>query len=225
MGNLQAMVIDPLNAVLAQVGFFFGNLILVILILIVGWLISKFIVKLGITKLAKLLKLDELSGRIELDDLLAKGGITYSLSELLGVVFYWLALLITFVIAFNAVGLTVAADLLQKITLFVPNIIVAIFILIIGMFVAVVIRNIVKTAATNAGIAHAALLSKLTEVVIMVFAIAMALEQVQIGARIVELSISIILASFGLGFAIAFGLGCKDIVGKAVSSFLEKVKK
>lgn len=224
MENVQGMLIDPMRAVGAQVGFLLINLLVVVLILIVGWVVAK-LIKLGITKLGKLLKLDELSGRIELDDLLSKGGITYSLSELLGVVFYWITLLITFVIAFNAVGLTVAADLLQKITLFVPNIIVAIFILIVGMFVAVIMRNVVKTTASNAGISHGNLLSKLTEVVIMIFAVAMALEQVQIGARIVELTVSIILASFGLGFALAFGLGCKDIVGKAVANVIEKVKK
>lgn len=224
MENVQGMLIDPMRAVGAQVVFLLINLLVVVLILIVGWVVAK-LIKLGITKLGKLLKLDELSGRIELDDLLSKGGITYSLSELLGVVFYWITLLITFVVAFNAVGLTVAADLLQKITLFVPNIIVAIFILIVGMFVAVIMRNVVKTTATNAGISHGNLLSKLTEVVIMIFAVAMALEQVQIGARIVELTVSIILASFGLGFALAFGLGCKDIVGKAVANVIEKVKK
>lgn len=224
MGDIQGMLIDPMRAVGAQVGFLLINLLVVVLILIVGWLVAK-LVKLAIAKVGKMIKLDELSGRIELDDLLAKGGVSYSLSELIGVVFYWIVLLITFVIAFNAVGLTVVADLLQKITLFVPNIIVAILVLIVGMFVASLMRNVVKTTATNAGISHANLLSKITEVVIMIFAVAMALEQVQIGARIVELAVSIVLASFGLGFALAFGLGCKDIVGKAVAGFLEKVKK
>lgn len=225
MENVQGVFIDPSVAVLTQVGYFVGNLFLVILILIVGWLISKFVIKLGIIKIAKLLKLDELSKRIELDDLLAKGGISFSLSDLLGNICYWIAILVTFVIALNAVGLTIAADLLQRITLFVPNIIVAIFILIVGMFTAVIIKNIVKATATNAGISHANLLSKITEVVIMIFAVAMALEQVQIGARVVELTISIVLASFGLGFALAFGLGCKDTVGKSVAEFLDKVKK
>jgi len=225
MENVQGVFVDPSMAVLTQVGYLVGNLFLVILILIVGWLISKFVIKLGIIKIAKLLKLDALSRQIELDDLLAKGGISSSLSELLGGICYWIAILITFVIALNAVGLTIAANLLQRITLFVPNIIVAIFILIIGMFTAVIIKNMVKATATNAGISQANLLSKITEVVIMVFAIAMALEQVQIGARIVELTVSIVLASFGLGFALAFGLGCKDIVGKAVAEFLDKVKK
>ena len=84
---------------------------------------------------------------------------------------------------------------------------------------------IVATAAKNIGISQVNFLSKLAEIVIMIFTIAMALEQLKIGATIVQLTITIILGSFGLGFALAFGLGCKDIVGKSVEKFIENLKK
>jgi len=225
MSNWEIVFIDPARIVLTQVGRFIGSLFLVLFILLIGWLISKVIVKMGIAKILKLVKLDDLSRRVELDTLLARGGINYSLSELVAVICYWLAILVTFVVALNAAGLTIAADLLQRITLFVPNIIAAIFVLIIGMFAAVIMRNVVKTAANNAGLFQANLLSKITEVVIMIFAVAMALEQLQIGARIVELSVSIVLAALGLAFALAFGLGCKEIAGKTVAGFLDRLKK
>jgi len=202
-----------------------SSVLLVLIIILIGLLISEYVIKAGVTKLLKICKLDDLSRRIELDAILAKGGITIGLSDLIGIIFYWLALLITFVVALNSVGLTVAAELLQKIVLFIPNIIAAAFIMIVGMFAAVLVRNIVRVAANNAGISEANLLSNVCEVVIMVFTIAIALEQLQIGVRIIDLTISIILGSFGLGFALAFGLGCKDIVGKSVAEFLAKLKK
>ena len=225
MDTLNAIWVPSARAVLAQVGQFVGSVLLVLVLFLTGWLVSKYVIKNGITKLLKLLKLDDLSHKIELDSILAKGGINIGLSELLGIMCYWISLLITFVVALNAVGLTVAADLLQKIVLFVPNIIAAVFILIVGMFAAVLVRNIVRVSANNAGISQANLFGNIAEVVIMVFAVAIALEQVQIGGRIIDLTISIILGSFGLGFALAFGLGCKDIVGKAVGDFLSKLKK
>jgi len=224
MSTWQWVLLDPGKAVLTQIGQFLINVLLVIVILIIGWLISK-VLKSIVTKILRLVKIDELSDRIELDDLLAKGGIKYSLSEMMGVVVYWLGLLVTMVIAVNAIGLTIAADLLNRIVLYVPNIIAAIFILIAGMFIAKLLNNIVATAANNAGLSQANLLSKIVEVVTMVFAIAIALEQLQIGARIIELTITIILASLGLGLALAFGLGCKDIVGKGVGDFVDKLKK
>jgi Conserved TM helix len=225
MDTVNAIWVPSAKMVLAQVGLFVSNLLLVLILFIIGWLVSKYVIKIGVTNLLKLAKLDNLSRKIELDAILAKGGINIGLSELIGIICYWLSLLITFVVALNAVGLTVAADLLQKIVLFVPNIIAAVFILIVGMFAAVLLRNIVRVSASNAGITQANLFGNIAEVVIMVFAAVIALEQLQIGGRIIDLTVSIILGSFGLGFALAFGLGCKDIVGKAVGDFLSKLKK
>lgn len=224
MDNWRDVLVEPTKMVFAQVGQFVVGAFLVIFILFIGWVISK-IIRTVVTKLLKALKLDELSSQIGLRSILTNGGINYPLSTLVGDICYWLAVLVTFVVALNAVGLTIAADLLQRISLFIPNIIAAIFILIVGMFAAVIMKNIVKTAASSAGISQDNLLSQITEVVIIVFAVAMALEQLQIGAGIVQLTITIILGSFGLGFALALGLGCKDIVAKSAEGFLKKFKK
>ena len=219
----QAVLLEPAKVVLSQIGQFLVSVLLVVIILIIGWLISKLIRTL-VTRVLKALKLDDLSERIDLDNLLAKGGIQYSLSELIGMICYWLAILITFVVAINAIGLTVAADLLNKVVLYIPNVIAAIFILILGMFVASLLKNIIHTAATNTGISQANLLGRTVEVIVIVFAIAIALQQLNIRATIIELAISIVLASMGLAAAIAFGLGCKDIAARHMSDWIEKLK-
>ncbi|MCX5697632.1 MAG: hypothetical protein NTU54_06685 [Candidatus Omnitrophica bacterium] len=218
------VLLEPAKAVLAQIIQFLINVLLVISILLIGWLISK-LIKTVVTRGLRAVKLDELSDRIELDSILAKGGIKYSLSELIGVICYWLALLIALVVAVNSIGLTVAAELLQKIVLFVPNVIAAIFILILGMFVATLLRNIVRTAATNAGLSQVNLLSKLVEILVLIFAVVTALKQLMIDVRVIELAISIVLASAGLAIALAFGLGCKDMAAKFLNEFVEKIKK
>jgi small-conductance mechanosensitive channel len=93
------------------------------------------------------------------------------------------------------------------------------------MFAATIIKNIVLTAANNAGLGQGKLLGKVVEVVIVLFAIFVALEQLNIGIRITELTLAILLGSLGLGLALAFGLGCRDIAGKFVSDFVDKLKK
>ncbi len=223
MSGWQAVLLEPAKTVFAQIYQFVINVLLVLIILLIGWIISK-LVKSLVTKLLKTIKVDELAKRIELDTLLSKGGITYSLSDLIGAIFYWLALLVTFVVAINSIGLTVAADLLNKVILYVPNIIAAIFILILGMFVSTMLKNIVQTAATNAGLSQAKILAQGVEVVVIMFVVLITLEQLNIAARIIELTITILLASLGLGCAIAFGLGCKDIAGKFMAETIEKVK-
>lgn len=224
MSSWQVVLLEPARVILTQIGQFTIKVLWLLLLLLAGWLISKFI-KAAVTRVLRRAKLDELSDRIELDTVLEKGGITYSLSELIGVICYWLALLVTFMVAFDAVGLTVAAGLLDKIVLYIPNVISAIFILILGMFVATLLRNIVQTAANNAGLTQGKLLSKIVEIIIGAFAVFVALEQLRIGIRITELTVSIVLGTIGLGLALAFGLGCKDIVGKYVDDQLDKLKK
>jgi hypothetical protein len=218
------VLLEPARTVLAQIDQFLVNVLLVIIILIIGWLISK-LIKSVVTKGLRAIKLDELSDRIELETMLEKGGIGYSLSELIGLVCYWLAILVTFMVAINAVGLTIAADLLNKIVLYIPNVVSAVFILILGMFAATVIKNIVLTAANNSGMSQGKVLGKVVEVIIAAFSIFVALEQLKIGIRITQLTIAIILGSLGLGLALAFGLGCRDLAGKFMSEFIDKMKK
>lgn len=224
MSNWDSVLIEPARVMLGQIGAFLANALLVIIILIIGFLISK-LIKTVVVRILRAIKLDDLSDRIELDSLLAKGGISYSLSELIGVIFYWLALLVTFTVAVNAIGLPIAAGLLEKIVLYVPNVIAAVFILILGMFIATLLRNIVRAAATNAGLSQANLLGRTVEIVVMVFAVIISLQQLNIATRVIEMTITIFLASLGLGLAIAFGLGCKDLVGKSVAEFMDKLKK
>ena len=224
MSSWQVVLLEPARTVLGQIGQFLVNILLVLIILVVGWLISK-VIRSVVTKGLRAIKLDELSDRIELDAVLEKGGITYSLSELIGVICYWLALLVTFMVAVNSIGLTIAAELLNKVVLYIPNVIAAIFILILGMFIATLLKNIVQTAANNAGVSQVKFLSKVVEVIIMVFAIFVALEQLNIGIRITELTLSIVLGTVGLGLALAFGLGCKEIAGRYVGDLIEKLKK
>ena len=224
MSSWQVILLEPARTVLSQIGQFLVNILLVIIILIIGWSISK-LIKALVTKGLKAVKLDELSEKIGLAELLGKGGITYSLSDLIGVIFYWLALLVSFMVAINAVGLTVAADLLNKVVIYVPNVIAAIFILILGMFVATLFKNIVKTAVNNAGMSQGNFLSKIVEIVVVVFAALISLEQLGIGVKVTEITWSIIMGSMGLALALAFGLGCKDIAGRFANDLIEKMKK
>lgn len=224
MSSWEIVLLEPARTVLGQISEFVVNALLVIIILLIGWLLSR-VVKSVVSKSLKAAKLNELSSRIELDKLLGKGGITYTLSDLVGIMCYWLGLLITFMVAVNSVGLTIAADLLNQVVLYIPNVIAALFIFILGMFVSTLLKNIVQTAASNAGLSQGKLLAQIVETIVIAFAIFVGLEQLQIGIRITELTVSIILGSLGLGLALAFGLGCKDIAGKFTAELIEKLKK
>ncbi|MFA5271685.1 MAG: hypothetical protein WC412_05020 [Candidatus Omnitrophota bacterium] len=225
--DLQIVYLEPAKLILSRIGDIFIKLAVVLVVLLVGWIIAKAI-KSVITKLLKTIKVDEMSEKINLNALLSKGGISVSVSELVGVLCYWIIMLVTLFVGMNTAGLTQAAELLEKVILYIPNTIAAIFVLLLGMFAATLLSNIVKTASANAGVEQGPLFGKIIQIAVVIFATAIALEQLNIATLTIHSTISIIIAvvlgSVGLGFALAFGLGCKDLVGKLVAEFLEKIK-
>lgn len=218
------VIMESVREMLTRVGAFIPKLIGVLVILIAGWLIAK-VIETVLVRSLKLIRLDTLSEKSGTSNFLAKGGIKYTLSELIGVLVYWIVLLIVIITALNALQWTVAAELLNTVVGYIPNIIVAVFILVLGMFVSTLLGTVIRTAASNAGITQAKLLGQITQAVVIVFAAVIALQQLKIQTTILLSVINIIVAAIGLALGLAFGLGCKDIAGKAVADFLDRLKK
>lgn len=222
MLDWQQVLVEPTKAVLTRSVDFLLVFLAVVLILVVGWIIAKVIETL-VVRVGRLIKLDQLSEKSGLSEFLAKGDIRLSLTELIGAIVYWVVMLVVLVVALNALGLTVAADLLDKIVLYVPNVIASIFILVLGIFVATLVGGVIRTSAANAGIAVANALARVSQAILIIFAIAIALAQLNIRTTLIDVTISIIVGSLGLAFALAFGLGCKDIAAKYLNDVINRL--
>lgn len=223
MTGLKSIVLVPLKEVLVRVGNFIPTLAGVIIILIGGWLVAKLVQKVAV-KVLETLKLDVASEKARIHSLLSKGGIDYSLSELIGVLLYWLIMLIVIMAAVNALGLTVTAALLNSIIAYMPNVIAAVFILVLGIFFANLLESVIRTVANNAGIAQAKLLGQVAQTIIVVFAVVAALEQLGIAVRVIAFTLQALIVGVALGGALAFGLGCKDMAAKTMKDLLDKFK-
>lgn len=217
------IVIEPVKAMLVRTATFLPTLIGILVILIVGWVIAA-VLKNVVVKLLKTIQFDTASEKSGLADVLRKGGIKNTLSELMGGLIYWIVMLLVFMAALNALGMTAVASLLDKVILYIPNVIAAIFIISLGIFFASVIGSIVMTASSNAGIKQAKLLNQLTRTLIVIFAVIMTLEQLNIATVILTTTTTVLLGAIGLAFAIAVGLGSKDIAGKLMSELVDKLK-
>ena len=221
---LAFVVVDPVKAMLMKVWGYVPSLFAAIIILVVGWLIAK-VIEAVIIRVLKAVRLDMASEKAGITNVLAQGDIKLSISELFGALVYWLIILVVLATALNALNLTIAANLLSRLAEYVPNILAALFVLVAGSFLASFVSAIVRTATSNAGIGTAKMLGKIVHTIIVIFSVLVAIEQLNIATAIIGLGINIILMSFGIGLALAFGLGCKDIAGKAMQDFLNSVKK
>ena len=129
-------------------------------------------------------------------------------------------MLVVLVAALNALQLTATAELLQRLVGFLPTIVTAILVLILGILAAAFLAATVRTVASNAGIAQAQVLGQFVQSFVIIFAVVVALQQLQI--QFVGDAFLIILGAISFGCALAFGLGCKDLAGRWVSGLADR---
>lgn len=216
-------LIAPVKDLLLRSWGFFLKFLFAIVIFVVGWILAR-IIKTVVIRLLKALRIDSIAERIKVADFLSKGGIKHTLAEIIGIIIYWVILLGVLISSLNILQLTGVSSLLDKVLGYLPNVIGALIILVLGTYLSTFVSSIVRTATTNVGLAQAGMLSKIAQVVIIVFAILIALDELKIGTVLIS-AMNIVLATIGLGLALAFGLGCKDIAARFVSDIIEKLKK
>lgn len=214
---------EAVKEIFTRVGSSLWIVLGAVVILFVGWMIAGWLQRL-VVQFLRAVRLDDLADTLRINEVLQKGEIHNSLSELLGIFLYWLIILATLLAAFNVLGLTLAAELLEKVLAYVPNVVAGIIVLIMGLFFAALMGGIVQTAAANAGIGQAKGLGQIARVVVVIFSVAVALEKF-FSSVIVQTTFSIVVAAVAFGLALAFGLGCKDIAGKYVGDFLDKLRR
>lgn len=220
-GGFDSLVVEPVRALVNQLMAFLPTLAGALLLLLIGWIIAKALEAIS-ARILKTIALDKIADQIQLSAVLAKGGVKRKLSELLGAIIYWLVMLAVVMVVFNALQLTVAAELFQNVVEFLPNVIASVFILIVGVFAAAFLATTVRTAASNAGIVQSHLLGQAVQAVVVVFAVVAALQQLRI--EFVGEVFLIILGGISLGCALAFGLGCREIAGRWVSDLVSELQ-
>ena len=219
----KTIILEPARIILDKTAVYTSKILAILLILAIGWFIAKAVQKV-VTRFLKIAQLDVVADKAGITKILVKGEIKHTLSELIGFLVYWLIILIVIVAAVNALDLTVAALLLNQIVAYIPNVIAAIFILAVGIFVSFLVSTAVNTVAVNMGMSQARLLAKIAETVILILVVIMALEQLKVATTIINLIIPILLGSLGLALALAFGLGGRDAAGKFIKETLDKIK-
>ncbi len=219
MGQVD-VVFQTAQGFLTQIVAFLPRFLGAVVILIVGWLIAKALA-FAVVRGLKLARFDTVTSKAGVDGFLKQGGIKKTTIDILGVLVYWFVILITLLTTFNVLGLGVVAELFNRIALFVPNVIVSVLILAIGLYFARLMSEAVMTYGKNVGMADAELMGRLTRYAIMAFVIIIALGQINVGEALLSTAFLILFAAVCLGLALAFGLGGQKWAAGALERFMQ----
>ena len=192
-----------------------------LLILLIGWLIAKLIKRIFV-KLLKLVKLNWLTEKSGIEKFLKEGGVKITAVDLIGSLVYWIIMLIVIMAALNTLQLTSAKELFGQIILYIPNIIVSIIVLLLGLYAAKFVSQAITVSLKNMKDNSAQLIGKISYYAIVVLTIFIVLSQLNIAENIVTIAFLLILGAICLAFGLAFGLGGKDYAADLLKKLKEK---
>jgi hypothetical protein len=192
-----------------QIAIFVPKLLAALILFFLGWLLAR-VLRTGVQRLLKAFKFDRLAEQSGLEALANAGGVNLSLSGLIGALVYWLVILVVAVSVANSLGLETVAELLNRVVLYLPNVLVAVLVLLFGTLLARFINRLVFAWLNGIRAPNALFMSTTAEYMVQVFAFFLALEQLEIGTQLVTAAFSIAFGGLVLALALAFGLGGRD---------------
>ena len=134
----------------------------------------------------------------------------------------WSIVILFLVAAVEAWGLTQVGTLLSQLLVYLPNVFIAAVIGFIGMILASIVRDVVKHSAKGLGSASAGLLSTVASYAVVIFTGLLILNQLGIGADLVKILFTAIVAMIALAGGLAFGLGGQDLAKRVLNELYEK---
>jgi len=222
--EITTVVTGAWNAFATKITAFFPELIGAIIIFVAGWIIAR-LIRLAVERLLKLIRFDKATEKAGVQEFLKKGDIVKAPSEIIGVLVYWFIMILVIIASLDALGLPIVSDLLNSIFLYIPNVVAAIIVLILGVLVGNLLSAVVRTAASNAGLKNAEGLGKIALYAMVFFSGAIALIQLGIGEEIVVSAFGIVFGATALALALAFGLGGRDVAADYLKRWFEEKKK
>ena len=210
---------ERLGEALISILNFLPTLILAILLLIIGWLMAK-LIRLLVIRILDLFKFDRMTKKGPQDELRQKD--RTKAKELIGNLFYWLLIFILLIVVLDVLGLNIGELVLTRVSEILPRVFVAIMVLILGLVLAIFVGEIAHALLLNTSIKHPLIWVRGIRWLALAFVIVLALEQLGLAAHLVINLILILAGAIALSFALAFGLGCKDIAKDIIIEFFKK---
>ena len=209
MNTVVDPILDALRLTWSQLQILSPRLLSATLLLIFGWLIARGVQK-GLVKLLRLIHLESAAERAGVETFLMRGGVSFTAVTLIGAVAYWLLMLVVALAVFNVLGLEVSGAILGQVSQYLPNILVALVIVVFGSMLGRFLGGLVETYLNNIGVDRAQEIGFLARAATVAFVLTLALRQLQFAGDVLLSAFQLAFGGFCLALALAFGLGGKD---------------
>jgi small-conductance mechanosensitive channel len=191
------------------------------IILIVGWFVASLIAR-AVGHVLRAIHFNNLARRSGFADFVQRMGLDTDASGFVAEVVKWFIRLITLVVAFDALGLPAVSDVLRQLLLWLPNVVVALVVLVIGGLAANALASVVRGSTSEAGFRNPGLLAKIAKVTVWAFAIVVAVNQLGIAQTLINTLFMAVVGAAALALGLAFGLGGRETAGEIVRGWYRR---
>lgn len=209
-------VVAILKDLWTEVALFAPNLVGAIVILLIGYLISR-IIKFVVSAFLKKIKVDSASEKVGIKDALNKTGITMDPSEIVGKIAFWIIMLTFVISAAETLGLERVSQTIESLVLYLPKVIGASLIAVVGLLLAHFVRKLIQSGVQGFGAEYGKPLSNFAYGVLVLVIGVIVLEQLEIGTALLNSLVEITLIAAGIALALSLGLGTKDVSRNIIS--------
>lgn len=209
---------NSVNAFLVTVLGFLPKLFGFLIILLAGWFVSGLLAS-AVAALLRSVRFNDLATRSGFTAFVRNMGVSTDPAGFVALLAKWFVRLIVLVVAFDALGLPAVSQVLQQLLLWLPNLVVALVILVLAGLAANALAGLVRGATAQAGLGNPDVLANIARVAVWGFGIVIAVNQIGIASTLVNTLFMGLVGALALALGLAFGLGGRDTAAQIVSTW------
>lgn len=189
-----------------------------LVVLVLGYVVARVLARIA-SALSEAIGLQTAAERSGLLDSMKHVGIDKSVPWIVGQIIFWLTMCIFLTAGFNILQLEALSSAMQDLVAYIPRLLVATVVIVVGLLVAAFLRGVVATSADRVGVTYAQHLANGCYYVLALLTFIAAFEQLGIRFDLLQDMILIAFGALAVGFALAFGLGGRDVMGGILAGY------
>ncbi len=194
-----------------------------IIIVAIGWFVSSLLAK-AVVGLLRAIRFDELMRRSGLADFMAKMGTGIDSAGIVAGIVKWIVRVVVLLVAFDTLGLPAVSDVMRQLLLWLPNLVVAIFVLFIGGIAARALGNVVRGATAEGGFSNPETLANVSRTAVWSFAVVVAVNQLGIATNLINTLFTGFVGALAIALGLAFGLGGRDLASRTLENWYDQAQ-
>jgi len=206
-----------------KVAGFVPQLVAALVVFLIGWLVAVLLGKLA-WHIIRIVKLDSGLEAIGLKKIWERSGYKLNTSFFFYELVKWFFIIVFLMAATDILGLTQVTEFLRTVVFYLPNVIVAALVLLIGVLVARFLEGLVRGSVKAAELSSANLLGSLTKWAVLIFSLLVALNQLRVADEIIRIVVIGVVAAGAIALGLSFGLGGKAHAEDFISKMRQHVR-